>query len=77
MEVGLASWLSLSGEDAENEFRATPLGWAIHGSEHGWHRKTGDYAATVELLCTAGAKLPGEESGTEAVKAVLRKYKRE
>ena len=29
-------------EDAENDFDATPLGWATHGSEHGWHRRTGN-----------------------------------
>ena len=28
-------------EDAENDFHATPMGWATHGSEHGWHRKSG------------------------------------
>jgi ankyrin repeat protein len=61
-------------EDAENEFRATPLGWAIHGSENGWHARTGDYAKTVELLCAAGAKPPAEVKGTVAVKQVLRRY---
>ena len=59
-------------EDAGNEFNATPLGWAIHGSENGWHRQTGDYAATVEALLDAGARLPGNIEGTEAVRAVLR-----
>jgi hypothetical protein len=37
-------------EDAEDDFRVTPLGWATHGSEHGWHRKVGDYPAVVEAL---------------------------
>src|SRR6185503_8559690 len=45
-------------EDAANDFNGTPLRWAIHGSENGWHRQTGDYRATVEALITAGAKLP-------------------
>ena len=27
----------------DGEHDGTPLGWAIHGAEHGWHRKTGDY----------------------------------
>ncbi|HMJ92290.1 MAG TPA: ankyrin repeat domain-containing protein, partial [Candidatus Acidoferrum sp.] len=40
------------------DFNATPLGWAIHGSLHGWHRQTGDYGATAEALLQAGAKLP-------------------
>ena len=25
------------------EYNATPLGWARHGSVHGWYSKTGDY----------------------------------
>ena len=60
-------------EDTSNDFHATPLGWAIHGSEHGWRRHAGDYATVVQLLCDAGAKLPKEPAGTEAVKEVLRK----
>lgn len=60
-------------EDTFNDFKATPLGWAIHGSENGWHRKTGDYATVVQMLCDAGAKLPKEFAGTDAVKDVLRK----
>jgi hypothetical protein len=30
-------------EQLDRDFRGTPLGRAIHGSEHGWHAKTGDY----------------------------------
>ncbi len=56
------------------DFHGTPLGWAIYGSEHGWHRETGDYAGTVDLLLQAGAKLPDKTGGTEAVKEVLRRY---
>lgn len=52
-------------------FNATPLGWAIHGSEHGWYSKTGDYAAVVEALLAAGAKRPEKIEGSEAVRAVL------
>jgi ankyrin repeat protein len=62
-------------EDTGNDFHATPLGWAIHGSENGWYCKTGDYAKTVELLCAAGAKLPKDDAGTEAVKAVVRRFR--
>ncbi len=32
-----------------------PLGWAIHGSEHGWGCRTGDYPATIAALRDAGA----------------------
>jgi ankyrin repeat protein len=37
-----------------DEYNGTPLGWAIHGAEHGWHRKTGAYAETMEVLRAAG-----------------------
>lgn len=60
--------------DTENEFHATPLGWAIHGSEHGWRRNAGNYLLTVERLCAAGAKLPDEIRGTLEVRDVLRKF---
>jgi ankyrin repeat protein len=61
-------------EDTGNDFHGTPLGWAIHGSVHGWHRQTGDYVTTVELLCAAGAAIPREFAGTDGVKTVLRRY---
>jgi hypothetical protein len=60
-------------EQTDRSFHATPLGWAIHGSVHGWYAKTGDYPAVVEQLLTAGAKQPESAKGTEAVTAVLRK----
>jgi hypothetical protein len=60
-------------EKTDADFHATPLGWAMHGSEHGWYCRTGDYAGTVEALVQAGAKVdPNKISGTEAVRAVLR-----
>src|SRR6185503_4307404 len=43
-------------EATDAEFKATPLGWAEHGSKNGWHREKGDYGATGEALCHAGAK---------------------
>jgi ankyrin repeat protein len=58
-------------EDSENQFHATPLGWATHGSENSWHRKGGDYISTVRLLCAAGARIPASISGTPAVQATL------
>jgi ankyrin repeat protein len=60
-------------ENADNEFKGTPLNWAMHGSENGWHRKTGDYAGTVEALLDAGARLPEKVEGAEAVKAVFQR----
>jgi hypothetical protein len=61
-------------ERTDADFHGTPLGWAIHGSEHGWNCRAGDYAGTVEALLKAGAQPPGKVSGTEAVKAVLRRH---
>jgi hypothetical protein len=61
-------------EAVDADFNAPPLGWAIHGSEHGWHRQTGNYAATAEALLKAGAKHPGKIEGSEAVQEVLRRY---
>jgi len=62
-------------EHADNEFKGTPLGWAMHGSENGWDRLKGNYAATVEALLDAGANLPEKVGGTEPVQAVLRRYR--
>ncbi len=56
---------------ADPQFHATPLGWAMHGSEHGWHRDTGDYAATVLALLHAGAAFPEKIQGSEPVRQAL------
>ena len=61
-------------EDVANDFKSTPLGWATHGSEHGWYADSGDYAAAVEALLAAGSKPLETAAGTEAVKAVQRRY---
>jgi ankyrin repeat protein len=52
-------------------FGATPMGWAVHGSEHGWHCKTGDYTGTIRALLVAGAKRPGKIEGSAAARAEL------
>jgi ankyrin repeat protein len=52
-------------------FGSPPIGWAVHGSEHGWHCKTGDYAGTIRALLAAGAKRPGKIGGSAAVRAEL------
>ena len=57
------------------DFNATPLGWAIHGSEHGWYCKTGNYAGVVESLLQAGAVLAEPKlRGSEAVREILRRH---
>jgi ankyrin repeat protein len=61
-------------DDVANDYHATPLGWATHGSENGWHRGIGDYPAVVEALLAAGAKRPNSPAGTEPVKDVLRRH---
>jgi len=56
------------------DFNGTPLDWAIHGSENGWHHRTGDYAGTVEALIKAGAKVPAQLDGSDAVREVLSRH---
>jgi hypothetical protein len=58
----------------DTDFDGTPLGWAIHGSEHGWFSSTGNYAATVKGLLDAGAKAPAEIAGSAPVREVLRRH---
>jgi hypothetical protein len=61
-------------EVTDADFHGTPLDWVIHGSEHGWDRKSGNHAATAEALLKAGAKVPDVAEGSEPVRAVLRRY---
>lgn len=61
-------------EATDADFGATPLGWAMHGSAHGWHCETGDYGAVVDALIRAGAKPPAEIGGTAVVQNVLRRH---
>jgi ankyrin repeat protein len=56
------------------DFNATPLGWAIHGSEHGWYCRTGNYAGAAAALLEAGAQPSDKTGGTEAVKESLRRH---
>jgi ankyrin repeat protein len=53
-------------EQNENQHGITALGSALHGSENGWHRDTGDYVATVEALLAVGAKAPKLTADLEA-----------
>ena len=59
-------------EATDADFNGTPLRWAIHGSEHGWYCRTGDYGATVVALIRAGARRPDAIEGSPAVRDVLR-----
>ncbi len=60
-----------------DKYDMTPLGWALHGSEHSWRKDKGDYAATVEALLDAGAAAPElaeDLEASEPVRDVLRRY---
>jgi len=59
------------------EHHITALGSALHGSMNGWHRDTGNYVATVEVLLHAGAKAPKvteDLEASDAVRDVLRRH---
>lgn len=61
-------------EATDADFKGTPLDWALHGSEHGWHKETGNYPETVATLLKAGARIPASVRGTEAVQAIIREF---
>jgi ankyrin repeat protein len=59
----------------DDQHDGTPLGWALHGSKHGWYCRTGDYGGTIEALLDAGAKPPDvapEDASEAAIAALLR-----
>jgi len=52
----------------------SPLGWAVHGSVHGWNCRTGDFGGAAKALLEAGAKpphLPPDFEMSEALREVL------
>jgi ankyrin repeat protein len=63
-------------EAEEQQFKGTPLSWAIYGSQHGWFRDARDFPATVEVLLAAGAKAPGPVDDLEAPEEVLEVMRR-
>jgi hypothetical protein len=58
-------------EAEETQYGGTPLGWALHGSLHGWHRDKGDYVATLKALLDAGATGPGKLEGLDVPEELL------
>ncbi len=56
----------------DSEFRKTPLGWAMHGSLHGWCRDAGDYPEVVRSLLHAGAKPPEHAQAGDAAEPILK-----
>lgn len=61
-------------DDTSNDYKGSPVDWAIHGSENGWDRRKSDYGSVLELLFGAGGPLPEQIGGTEPVQAVLRSH---
>ena len=61
-------------ENSDNDYKGTPLDWAIHGSQNGWNKEAGDYPTTVGVLLDAGARLPDNIGGTDAVQGILRRH---
>jgi ankyrin repeat protein len=85
MELSALDWASWHGnaemvreilkygpdlDSRANEHHITALGCALHGSENGWHRDTGDYVATTQALLDAGATAPKVTDDLEASPAV-------
>ncbi len=62
-------------ETRDRDFHMTPLGWAFHGSLHGWNRERGNYEASVEALLSAGAVVPNGDldavHASEAIRKML------
>lgn len=71
VQLLLRAGLTTELETHDRDHDATPLGWAIHASEHGWDIQTGDYPAIVKILIAAGAQKPAEAKGTPEVRAAL------
>ncbi len=63
-------------DSRDNAHRIPPLGWALHGSLHGWHAKTGDYGAVVAALIEAGAKTENVLATLEGSPAAMAAYQR-
>ena len=63
-------------DSRDNAHNIPPLGWALHGSIHGWHAATGDYAGVVRALIDAGAKTHDVLPTLEGSEAALAEFRR-
>jgi ankyrin repeat protein len=62
-------------EVCDGQYHATPLGWAIHGSIHDDDpAPDADHAAVIARLIAAGAEVPEQAGGSDAVATVLRAH---
>ena len=59
----------------ESTYGGTPLSWCAHGSVH-CGNPSADHAAVAHLLLDAGADVPADLGGSDAVQAVLREPRR-
>lgn len=59
------------------QYQGTLVGWCLHGSVCGWHRKTGDFAAALSALLEAGERPNADQRpvGRADVDAVLGPYR--
>jgi hypothetical protein len=57
-------------------YGGTILGQCLYGAVHGWHRRTGRFAATAKLLLDAGEvpKADWYPTGRDDVDAVLKTW---
>jgi ankyrin repeat protein len=55
----------------DREYDGLPLGWAIYGSKHSGHCKTGNHAGVVDALLGAGAARPKTLDGIDASDEVI------
>jgi ankyrin repeat protein len=62
-------------EDRGDNHQAPPIGWAMYGSQFGWRPGEGDYPGAVQALLDAGATIPERTAGSDAVKAVIERWK--
>jgi ankyrin repeat protein len=65
-------------DDVDHTYQQAPLGWALHGSVHSWHREHGDHAGVVRALLQAGAAVPpqaGEREMSGPVRTELERWR--
>jgi len=60
----------------DTEHDGLPIGWAIYGSKHSWHCRTGKHAAVVDALLGAGASAPQTLEGIDASDDVIERLRR-
>ena len=57
----------------ESQFKAPPIGWLAHGSQH-CRNPAGDYPLAAEILLKGGAEVPAGITASVEVMAVLKRF---